>query len=235
MRSAQFFDNLNDAVRENPVAAGLIGVGLAWMVFGGSRTVVRDARGAVQTAKDTVETAAETATGAVAPVAGVVDQARRTATDMSDAISERVKVAASAVSDAVATGSVSLGGSETHSESYSGGSAGPSRAREVADFLERQPLALAALGITVGAAIAAAFPKTAAEDRFVGNAGETLRQKAGQAASTISDRVAAAMDAATEEAFAQDLTLAAAQGAIRAAATKVKNVTKAGVDAGQGG
>jgi hypothetical protein len=43
------------------------------------------------------------------------------------------------------------------------------------------------------------------------------------------------MDAATEEAISQDLTPAAAQDAIRAAATKVKNVAKAGVDAGQGG
>ena len=30
-----FVDHLEDAVRENPVAAGLVGLGIAWMFLGG--------------------------------------------------------------------------------------------------------------------------------------------------------------------------------------------------------
>lgn len=33
-RAAPVVDRLNDAIRENPLAAGLIGAGLAWMLFG---------------------------------------------------------------------------------------------------------------------------------------------------------------------------------------------------------
>jgi len=33
-RAAPMIDRLNDAIRENPLAAGLIGAGLAWMLLG---------------------------------------------------------------------------------------------------------------------------------------------------------------------------------------------------------
>src|SRR3569833_4544400 len=33
-RASPIVDRLNDAIRDNPLAAGLIGAGLAWMVFG---------------------------------------------------------------------------------------------------------------------------------------------------------------------------------------------------------
>src|SRR5215217_6199822 len=33
-RAAPMVDRINDAIRENPLAAGLIGAGLAWMLFG---------------------------------------------------------------------------------------------------------------------------------------------------------------------------------------------------------
>jgi len=33
-----FFDSLQDAVRENPISAALIGMGVLWMFMGGSKT-----------------------------------------------------------------------------------------------------------------------------------------------------------------------------------------------------
>jgi hypothetical protein len=33
-RASPMVDRVNDAIRDNPLAAGLIGAGLAWMIFG---------------------------------------------------------------------------------------------------------------------------------------------------------------------------------------------------------
>ena len=225
MRSVLFLDNLNDAVRENPVAAGLIGMGVAWIFLGQSRTIVREMKGAVRTAKDTIDTAADTASEVIEPVAGFVDQVRKSTTEMSDAASDGMKAAAAKVNDEV-TGGAAAGGNR--SEAYDG-RGHPFSGRQIVDFLERRPLALAALGVAVGAAIATAFPRTAAEDRALGEAGESLRETARNAANTVGDRMTAAIDAATDEAVAQDLTPEAAEEAAIAGAARLKNVAKAGL------
>jgi hypothetical protein len=229
MRSAQFLDNLNDAVRENPVAAGLIGVGLAWMVFGGSKMLVRDTRGAVGAARDTIDTAANAAAEAIEPT---VTHVREAASGMSDAVSAGVEAAVSRVSDAVTGGQATPGASSIW-KSTDVGRWVSSSGRGLVDVLDRQPLALAAVGVAVGAAIASAFPRTEAEDRFIGSAGETLRETVKDAASTVGDRVSAAIDAATDEAVAQKLTPATAKAALRTGATKLKNVARAGLEATQ--
>jgi hypothetical protein len=84
--------------------------------------------------------------------------------------------------------------------------------------------------VAVGAAIASAFPRTDAEDRLIGSAGETLRETAKDAANTVGDRVAAAMDAGMDEAIAQNLTPGTVKAAIRSGATKLKNVARAGLE-----
>jgi hypothetical protein len=226
MRSAQFLDNLNDAVRENPVAAGLIGVGLAWMVFGGSKMLVRETRGAVSAARDTIDTAANAAAETIKPT---VTQVREAASGMSDAVSAGVEAAVSGVSDAVAGGRATPGDNPSW-KSADVGRWVSSSGRGLVDVLERQPLALAVVGVAVGAAIASAFPRTDAEDRLIGSAGETLRETAKDAANTVGDRVAAAMDAGMDEAIAQNLTPGTVKAAIRSGATKLKNVARAGLE-----
>jgi hypothetical protein len=231
MRSAQLLDNLNNTVRENPVAAGLIGLGLAWMVFGQSRTMVRDTRGAVRVAKNTMSTAADAASGIIEPtVRGVADQVRTTTSQMSEAVSDGISAAGAMMRDAADNLSPTVDGGED----VNGGRWASARGREMVEFLERQPLALAVVGVAVGAAIASSFPRTDAEDRFMGTAGETLRETAADAVSTVGDRVVAAVDAATDEAVAQNLTPGAAREAMRTGVGKVKNVAKAGLE-GAGG
>jgi hypothetical protein len=225
MRSAQFLDNLNNTVRDNPVAAGLIGLGLAWMVFGESRTVVQETRGAVRSAKDKMGTAVDTASGVIQPtVRGVAEQVRNTTSRMSQAVSDGMSAAGEKMNDAAETLSDTANSAmEPYGGSWS------TRGKEMVEFLERQPLALAVVGVAVGAAIASAFPRTDAEDRFVGTAGEKLRGTASEAVSTVSDRVAAAVDAATDEAVAQNLTPEAAREAMKTGVDKVRNVAKAGL------
>jgi hypothetical protein len=144
---------------------------------------------------------------------------------LGDAISGGVKTAASTVSDAMRGASAtSAAGSDMDSERRLqwGG-------RDLIELLERQPLALAILGVATGAAIATAFPKTAAEDQLLGTTGETLRETANTAVSTAGDAVAAAVDAVIDEAVAQNLTPEGAKQAMKAGASKLKNIVEAAV------
>lgn len=64
-----FVDDLNQAVRENPVSAALIGLGVLWMFMGGSRKTRFDGAGTALGA------AGEAAQGAAGAAAGGVQQA----------------------------------------------------------------------------------------------------------------------------------------------------------------
>jgi len=61
-----FANDLNDAIRENPVAAGLIVLGVIWMVLGGAK---------VSTLGSKLLGAARTITGAVGPAANATGNA----------------------------------------------------------------------------------------------------------------------------------------------------------------
>lgn len=227
MRSVPFLDNLNDAVRDNPVAAGLIGLGLAWMVLGKSGAVVRDTSGVARAAKRTMDTAVDLARGPAA--SGVVDHVRKAAADVSDAVSETVQVAGSRIGDAMERLKSSSPDPGTQSEFGRHFPLPP--ANRLADLLNRQPLALAAVGVAVGAAIASALPPTSVEGRLIGTAGEKLRETMADAADTVADKAVSAIEAATDEAVAQGLTPDAAKHAVQGAAAKLKTVADAGLEA----
>lgn len=61
---------------------------------------------------------------------------------------------------------------------YSASSFGRGARRTFADVLETEPLALAAVGVAVGAAIGAFLPGTDVEDRYLGETRDRLRQDA---------------------------------------------------------
>ena len=100
MNSGAFLDNLNEAVRQNPVAAGLIGLGLAWMVFGKSTAAVRQTSRAAGSVKETMNEAAKLA-------ANAAGQVRNTTAGISDAVAEGVQAATSKISRTIETMSTS--------------------------------------------------------------------------------------------------------------------------------
>jgi hypothetical protein len=227
MRSAQFLDNLNGAVRDNPLAAGLIGMGLAWIILDRSGGVVRDTSRMARGAKRAIDTTLGAATDTVS---GAVDQVGKAAAGVSDTISEGLQAAGSTIRDAVEGGWKTSGqGSDMHSEfarhfpSLS--------SNRLADLLNRQPLALAAVGVAVGAAIASALPPTAAEDRLMGAAGDKVKGALSDATGAVAEKAGTVIEEAADEAVAQNLTPGAVKEAARAGAAKLKTVADAGLNA----
>src|SRR4051812_32027040 len=95
-RAGPMVDQLNAAIRENPLAAGLIGAGVAWMLFGGSKGL-RAAASVATNAGSSAGTAAANTGGAV--VGGLAKAGSTVAAAVNDATSSVVGSVASLVPD----------------------------------------------------------------------------------------------------------------------------------------
>src|SRR5215213_7134999 len=95
-RAGPVVDRLNAAIRDNPLAAGLIGAGIAWMLMGGAKGFGAMA-GAAKDAAGMAASAAATAGGAVA--GGVTKAASATAAGLKSAASDAAGSVASLVPD----------------------------------------------------------------------------------------------------------------------------------------
>jgi len=171
--------------------------------------------------------------GAAAVSGAAADATSQSKEVMSDATAQ-VKDAASQVKDNAAhlkDAAIAAGAAfgDTLSTTYDRTAAGASRAatavtgsasrigkgaaasgREFMDFCRDQPLVLAGIGLAVGAAIGAVLPRTEAEDQFMGDVSDQLKEQtkefAGeqlQKAKKVGER---AYDAAQQEAERQGLT-----------------------------
>ena len=97
-----------------------------------------------------------------------------------------------------------------------------------ADLMDRQPLVLGAIGLGVGAAMAAALPSTAVEADLLGQASADLQARARVVAGDVTERAADLADgvtaAITNEAQAQGLTADSLKQSASDASRKVHNV-----------
>jgi hypothetical protein len=166
-KGSDFIEDLGDAVRKNPLSAALIGMGVLWL-FAGSRPVERVSDFARGTGLDRIPDAAGSA----------FDAARSTLRSGTDAVGERVSSAKDVVKDGVvdAFDSAARYGREYADTGSGYVSSIPGSTAEIFDtvrsnltnLFKAQPLALGAIGIAIGASIAAALPGTEIEADYLG-------------------------------------------------------------------
>jgi hypothetical protein len=101
----------------------------------------------------------------------------------------------------------------------------------LSELFRAQPLALGAIGLAIGAGIAAALPATDVEAEYLGEASDTLKEQAAgfateqvNRAATVAEDVVTAM---SDEARKQGLTLDAAKSAVADIPGKVGRVVNA--------
>jgi len=200
--------SLGDAIKSNPLPAALIGAGLVWLLTGG-RSSVKAGLGAASDGLAYVGSKGREALGGREQEwpgpAGATAQRRRESLD------------------------------DTAS-SY--GSSGPqlfaSARSGMADLLEQQPLVLGAIGLGVGAAMAAAFRPTALEADWLGQTSANVQSRAkeigaaaaGQAA-TVANKVTSAV---ADEARAQGLTPDAVKQSASDVSHKIESVVSKSAD-----
>ena len=229
-------DRLNTAIRDNPLAAGLIGAGIAWMLFGGSKGL----GAAASVATNVVARAGSAASTAGNAVTDGLTKVGSKAASMKDAASEIVGSVASIVPD------ISLPDTEKPSEvgadaramiseqltsaAAKGSEYGKVLQSKLSESLERQPLLLGAIGLAVGAGIASTFGSTAIEGSLMGEQGAAAREKLEGLAGDIKDRASKVVADVKEEAGRQGLTAERAKNVAADIGEKVKTVAGAGRD-----
>lgn len=195
-----------------------------------------------QAAADLKDSAMTQVVGAASSVAATVeplaDKARAKAHDLRDAASGMMQSAqgsaASAMDGASASSSGGMHGmpagvSAKAREAAHGIARASERSQEtVADFVHKNPLLTAAIGLAAGAVLASAFPVTGTERKVLGPAGARLKRAGYDAASQGLDRASEAIDEAVSAAAAaaerEGLSPEGIANAMRDAAEKAKAV-----------
>jgi hypothetical protein len=246
---AGFVEDLNSAIRQNPIAAGLVGMGVLWMFFGGTRISAFGSAlpGAAMTATKVIGTAAQATSGVVGEaIAGTASRVSETARQVGGAISSGAEGAATMVSDTASAGYDALKSqgepaSETMTRaakdtgrpsSEYGRDFGLSVQQNLRQTLERQPLLLGVIGLAIGAGIASALPSTMMEqDMMMGKAGAAVKEKIQEIVTETSEfasqRAKDVFEEVKKEAAAQGLTAASAKEGLKEVVEKVTTAVTA--------
>lgn len=183
----EFFNNLSNTVKANPVPTVLTAVGMIWLMAGQNR----QPHSSVYTGSS--------ATGSLSGGPSMTDKLSATTANLKQQGAGMKEKASQMGADL----SHSIGSAKTRASDSSRHAA--ERIRHQADrarggfshLLQEQPLAVGAMGIALGALIAAAVPPTRREDEMLGKASDEmtgrLRQKAEEGyakASQVGEQVA---------------------------------------------
>ncbi|MGK6309944.1 DUF3618 domain-containing protein [Variovorax sp. DT-64] len=195
----EYLSNLGRAAKEQPLPLALVGVGLAWMMMttgrsGGSVTDGRafgdamgstaaDARARAAEGVEGVRSRAGELTGKVSDAASQFasqtrDAAHRTSQGLSEA-ADAARARAAQVSEATRQGAQKLRSGYDH-------------------LVNEQPLALGAIGLAIGAVLAAAAPRTRQEDEWMGGASDKLVDDAKRAGQEKLEEVQSAVSGAAD-------------------------------------
>lgn len=236
-RAAPLVDRVNAAIRENPLAAGLIGAGIAWMLFGGAKGFGVMA-GAVKGAAGKAGAAATKAGNSVA--AGLAQAGSSAGAGLKHAVADVSGSVASIVPDisvadtdkafeALSEARVAVG-DRLDSAATAGREYGNAIQSKLSGALERQPLLLGAIGLALGAGIASTFATTTVEQELMGEQGSAMRERLQDVADDAKDRAKQVVADVKQEAIQQGLTPDAVKSAAVGIGEKLKTVAGAGRD-----
>jgi hypothetical protein len=222
-KGSSFIRDLGDAARHNPVSAALIGMGVLWLFSGGragerADKLARRTRfdrfpdAAGDSLRSSVKSAGRTVTSATERMqnsaSAVLDDATRFGREQADTLSEYART-------------IPRSGAEIMGNVRS----------NLTDLFQAQPLALGAVGLAIGAGIAAALAPTEMEADYLGETSDAVKEKAREFAAeqtahatSVAERVTSA---AAEEARNQGLTAEGAKSAAGEVSAKVGRVVDA--------
>lgn len=212
-----YFDDLNNAVRANPISAALIGIGAAWLFLGNKIPVAvgKQATSAITSATQTV-----------------VDTTSKVASGASDGVS----VASSKISDMTDAGRKTVGEAVESIKGYADGGSEFAKSQmgqlqqRFGKAVESQPLYLGVVGLVIGAAAASAFTATKLERKVLGEyadkALDSATDLANQAGAVLKERAGEVVSVIGKEAQARGFTADGAKETLADAADKIKQLSQ---------
>ena len=178
--ATEYLSNLGRATREQPLPLALVGVGLAWLMMTNGRTTTSGGR---VDGRDIGDAMGESAAEAGSRMGQAADAMRSRASELGGAVSNAMSQTRAAAHRTTQT--LSEAADATRGRAAQLGEAtrqGAQRVRSGYDHLvNEQPLALGAIGLALGAVLAAAAPRTRQEDEWMGGASDQLTDEAKRA------------------------------------------------------
>jgi hypothetical protein len=209
--------SLSKAAGENSLSAALIGAGILWMMTGAMRPALAPLSRMVSGVGSA---------GAV-PLIAAKDAVVSGLGTAGEAVTAAASIAQNAVGDGGTSVAKTLSNAQQHTSRYSGemyqsaGEMTGSLKESLSYLFEQQPLALAAVGLAIGAGIAASIPTSDIEIEFMGQASTDV---ASSLSALVSEQAGAVKDAVLNVADKQGLTPDKAKEAVQAGIEKVKSV-----------
>jgi ElaB/YqjD/DUF883 family membrane-anchored ribosome-binding protein len=187
----EFAANLGSSVRDNPLPVTLVGIGLAWLMAAGRTGSSSGSDLSAGNLRDRATTAAQGAKEAAGSMKQQIGGTLQSAREGLQSARQRA-------------GDISQGARDTVAHMGETARQQAQRAKSSVDYLVReQPLALGAIGLAVGALIAASAPRTQKEDELMGEASDRLADQAKDAGKEelqkVKDTVAEAAAPASNE------------------------------------
>jgi hypothetical protein len=231
-RAQPIIDSLNAAIRENPLAAGLIGAGIAWIFMGGTKgmgKIASAAKGAaVMSGSSAASAGASVASAGARMGSGIASSVVEGVNKVKDAAVGVTEAAGSIVPDLAVSETVddltSSAGRQMNAAAEQGRTYGRILQSRLSESLEKQPLLLGALGLVIGAGVASAFATTSVEREWMGEHGSAAREKLNDVADQARDLASTVVSDLKDEAKTQGFTPDAVTKAARDMAEKVKTV-----------
>lgn len=197
----QYFSNLGTCARDNPMPLALVGIGLAWLMatnrtYASGRPHIerRSAESLASRAASMGHGLGEGASGVAASARETMGQARQTLSDAAQSARERLHDAQHSISQTAQSAretwnqarrrvtDTAYSAGETLRRGADAAKLQMERARSGYDWMAReQPLALGAIGLAIGALVAAAAPRSRTENEWMGEASDRLAERAKEA------------------------------------------------------
>jgi hypothetical protein len=224
-RASSFANDLGDAVRKNPISAALIGMGVVWLFA--SRTQGANPLGRIGGVADAAQ---DVWRGAASNIKSASEDARGRASAATDTLRNQGEKLIEGVPEKGGELAESITDYAGAVPDFAGNLLEDVRSN-MTELFRSQPLALGAVGLAIGAAIAASIPVTDTETEYLGETSDFVKQKAGEIAAEkardamdLGERV---VDAVADEARQQGLTTDGLKTAANDMAQKVSKVAGA--------
>jgi hypothetical protein len=238
--ASEFVRDLGDAARKNPISAALIGMGVLWLFGSGARRTASDSFSAVGEAmgdsgmRSGLRSVGNRTSSVAQDVRDRFLRAGERAGDTLDSTTSAIRERGASVYEETSR----LGSEFTESASDFASSI-PDTASDLLDtarsnlaaMFREQPLLLGAVGIAIGAGIAASLPSTELEAEYFGETSDHFKDHAQEIAADQADRAKTiarnVASAAAHEAGRQGLTPDELKAAAVDLGGKVKTVVSA--------
>jgi hypothetical protein len=214
--ASNFVQDLGDAIKKNPISAALIGMGAVWLLSGRGGQTIGAAREAWAGSASLVRSGGES----------LKEGLNSTAESLRDQGSKTLDRLSEAGGTIAQTASGYAGAAPEFADNLLG-----DMRENLSELFRTQPLALGAVGLAIGAAVAASLPRSEIEETYFSESSNFVKQKASEIAGEQTRRAVEAgkkvVDAVADEARQQGLSIDGVKATAREFTEKVSRVADA--------